>query len=352
MPVLGHAFVGLAVGTWTHPNTQCEILSDRRTLGIALWTPMVVGLSYLPDILAQLALLLGGKDIRYLTHAVPSAVVMSLALAPLLALVVGVSRSRTFVVVFVCLFLHDLLDLLQTTDRRLWWPLSNRVVGYAEPLIPTAPMKEAVLFAVLYLIALFAHQWEHWPLTDGSQSPVRTARGFEPSSWLSIVVTTAMILAATMTHHLRYLREQQFERARMLSQEMHDYQSALMLLNTAERWPSTTKPGRIDYLRGWTYEQLGERRRAEECYLRSDQADPVYFWTVVDTASFYASGPEPLSVREQRVAPYLRRLREEFTYHPGFSEAVMKIQKRLVAPQASPQEEQRYPDATMKSGWP
>ena len=69
-----------------------------------------------------------------------------------------------------------------------------------------------------------------------------------------------MILAATVTHHLRHLREQQFERARIFSQEMHDYQSALVLLDTAERWPSTTKPGRIDYLRGWTYEQLGERR--------------------------------------------------------------------------------------------
>lgn len=191
------------------------------------------------------------------------------------------------------------------------------------------------MFGSAYLVTVLVYRSLRSSVPRESQSIVDRPLHSTLLSWLNIAVTVVVVLAAVITHHLRHLREQQFERARILSQEMHIHRPALALLDAADQWPSTAKPGRIDYLRAWTYEQLGDRRRAEECYLRSDQTDPTYFWNVVDTAAFYAASPEILSIRQQRVEPYIRRLRENFASHPRLEEGLARIEKRLTASHVS-----------------
>ena len=335
MPVVGHAFVGLILARWTDPSSSTSTPGPRPTIEPILWTPLLIGLSYLPDIVAQVVLFISTRnDIRVGTHAAPCAVAASLVLAPFLARLMGISRLHMFVVVLICLLIHDVLDLLQATDRILWWPFSNRRIGNIEPIIPTSPVKEAMLFSVLVLTALVVHQLIVWFRRDRVQIVIRATQNVRPHSWLNVAVTGIMMLLAATTHHLRQLREEQFKQAEIFAQEKHAYNNALVLLEAAERWPSTTKPGRIDYLRAWTYEQLGDRHRAEEYYLRSDYADPMYFWNLVDLAAFYAVGPEPLPVREQRVAPYVQRLRQDFADHPDFAVELTRIAQRLTRPPA------------------
>jgi len=252
--------------------------------------------------------------------------------------IAGTSPRRTFVVTFVALALHDVLDVLQATDRMLWWPLSHRAVWQGESLIPTTPLKEALFFGLpcmLFLIIRYR--------VTSIQITTRYSRIPSSSSlrerylwWINIVATASLLGAATLTQHLRQVREDQLEQARQDSQEHQRYNNALVLLDVAERWPATAKPGRIDYLRGWTYNQLGDRKQAEECYLRSLRADPNYFWAVADLALLYASAPGGREVRQQRVAPYLRRLEEDFAHHPQLPKTLTNIARALAAPEIAP----------------
>lgn len=277
MPVVGHAFVGLAVGMWTHPETTATRLSSSNVVGRALWTPLIVGLSYLPDILAQLAVLLSGRDIRHVTHAIPVALVLAAALtAPFSRLRQGGAYS-TFLLILVCLLLHDVLDILQTTDLSPWWPLSSATVPLQTPLIPANSVDEALLFALVYFVSfLVYHRRSRFGLERVSIAPRQTWQDRSLSS-LNVLTCSVVLLAAGGTHHLRQLREDQLEHARQLNQGQHSYREAPTVLQQAERWPSIAKPGRIDYLRAWTYEQMHDRTRAEEYYLRSYHADPMYF---------------------------------------------------------------------------
>jgi len=68
MPVIGHALVGLATAV------QYEPPADRhgRSLGpaaIALWAPVVVVVSYVPDILSQLGSMAGFRHASLAGHS-------------------------------------------------------------------------------------------------------------------------------------------------------------------------------------------------------------------------------------------------------------------------------------------
>jgi tetratricopeptide (TPR) repeat protein len=216
----------------------------------------------------------------------------------------------------------------------LWWPFSCHPVWREKSLIPTTPLKEAILFgfpSLLVVIIRYAIS-SYQILSPDSQTSSQTSRQ-ELFLWCVNITTTAILLGiAAMTNHLRQTREAQLERARQSSHVNHRYKETLLLLNEAERWPSTAKPGRIDYLRGWTYSQLGDRKQAEDYYLRSLRADPSYFWAVADLAYFYASAPERREVRQSKVKPYLNRLQEEFVHHPHLSETLDTITRALEHP--------------------
>jgi tetratricopeptide (TPR) repeat protein len=145
-------------------------------------------------------------------------------------------------------------------------------------------------------------------------------------------LVAGIMVAAAITHQLRDRREAELEQARTMAHKQRAYQGALDMLQKAERWPSTANPGRIDYLRAWTYEQLGDRRRAEECYVRSYRADPMYFWTVADLALFYSSSGGSREVRKGLARTYLEHLQKDFPGHPELVAVLTSAEEALARP--------------------
>jgi membrane-bound metal-dependent hydrolase YbcI (DUF457 family) len=332
MPVLGHAFVGLTIGVSTKPSARGRSGPGTGTAS-ALWLPAVVVLAYLPDIVAQLGLIAGWSDSRLLGHSVLFAVAVSPAIAAVLMRLARVSFPRAFVISLVSLLVHDILDLVQATDRSPWWPLSDRPIGVDLGLIPAGLLPEASVFGGLLVaflaLRLLAHRWVGRRVLDPPVS------GADPAwiVWLGRAFIVAVVVVALVTHSLRDAREAQLETARDLV-EQRQYQAGLEALERAEPWPSTTKPGRIDYVRAEAYAGLGDRQHAETYYLRAYRADRMYFWAVADLALFYASSDEPVAERRRLTAPYLRRLQTEFAGHPALPQILERVERRLTAPRA------------------
>ena len=132
------------------------------------------------------------KQYRSLFDRAPAAV-LALVITPLFRSLTERSFRSTFLLVFVCLLLHDVLDLLQATDRNFWWPLSHHAVGPGESLIPTYPMQEAALFGGAYLITVLAYRL--WGSSDRLKN--QTNADLAPRStlltWLNIVMTSVVL---------------------------------------------------------------------------------------------------------------------------------------------------------------
>jgi hypothetical protein len=330
MPVLGHAFVGLAIGVSTRRSGREH--SVPRGIGAAspLWLPAVVTLAYLPDIVAQLGVIAGWSDGRLLGHSILFAVAVSPVIAVVLMWLARISVIRAFVTALVSLLVHDVLDLAQATDRAPWWPLSDRHVGFELGLIPTDLLREAVVFGGLLLAFLaLRHAAYRWA-GQSAANPRISGEGPVRLVWLGRAFILAVVSAAAVTHLLRDARDSQLEAGRALV-EQRAYQAALEVLARAELWPSTTKPGRIDYVRAEAYAGMGDRRRAEAYYLRAYLTDPTYFWAVADLALFYASSDEPVAQRRRLVAPYLTRLRSEFAGHSALPQVLARVERQLAA---------------------
>jgi membrane-bound metal-dependent hydrolase YbcI (DUF457 family) len=327
MPVLGHAFVGLAIGVSTRPSTRAYAEPAGISASV-LWLPAVVALAYFPDFVAQLGLLAGWSDSRLLGHSLVFALGVSPAIAAVLTRLAKVSFARAFVTTLISLLVHDVLDLAQATDRAPWWPLSDRPVGFDLGLIPTGLFWEAAMFGGLLVVFLaLRHAVRRWA-GQGAQDPPVAVKGPVQLVWRGRAFIVAVVLAALVTHSLRDQREAQLDTGRTLV-EQGAYQAALEALARAEPWPSTTKPGRIDYARAEAYAGMGDRQRAEDYYLRAYRADRTYFWAVADLALFYASSGEPVTERRWLAAPYVTQLRSEFAGHPALPEILTRVERKL-----------------------
>lgn len=323
MPVLGHAFMGLAIGILTKPERAAH--PSSRPLVSELWFAITLVLAYLPDIVTQLTQFTGWRDARVVSHSVLFALIASALIAPPLSRMSSVSLRRCFGISLFSILLHDLLDLAQSTDRLPLWPIPAQPVGLN--IIPTDSLFEALLFASIFIIFLC---WRHLVL---KQTPDRdagppTRRSNIRLIWIGRSTVAVIILIAIFTHYLRGIREHQLYEAHALLKQ-HDYPGILKKVELAEGWPSTAKPGRIDYLKALANEGLGNREQAEQYYLRSYRADPGYFWCVVDLAMFYASTPRPVSERRRLVAPFIDRMRREFSSHKDFKRYLAKIDRKL-----------------------
>jgi tetratricopeptide (TPR) repeat protein len=230
----------------------------------------------------------------------------------------------------LAILLHDLLDLAQATDRAPWWPWSDRRVGSDLGLLPTDSVREAVVFGLLLLAFLGLHRAFRGAVGRAPTGP-RVRSAGSPAIRLGHAFIAVVVLAAALTHSLRDARERDLAAARTFV-EQQSYAAGLAALARAERWPSTAKPGRIDYLRGEAYAGLGDRRRAEACYLRAYGADPAYFWAVADLAVFYASSNQPVTERRRLIAPYLRRLQTNFATHAALPQVLARVEQRLATP--------------------
>jgi len=323
LPVLGHALAGGAVAVYTRPTYPPR--------AVAWWPPLLVVLSYVPDVASQAAMIGGAShDVRHVTHSVTFVAAFSLMTAWPIARLLGLtSRNALSITLFVTL-LHVLMDMLQGTIRRPFWPVS----GWAAPewleIIPRDPIGEALLFLVLFaLVAGAAYVRRIADVARGrdEREPLepRSPRGHRLAARIAVLFT---LLSAGATHQLRRERGEQFERVQALMNQRR-YAEALAAADDADRWPYPARPGRLDYVRAEALAALGRREEAETYYLRSIDADRDYFWSVADLAVNYASWDKPVEWRRARLAPWIARLKTRFADHERLDHVLAKIERKL-----------------------
>jgi membrane-bound metal-dependent hydrolase YbcI (DUF457 family) len=319
MPVIGHAFVGIATADAARTWRRNDGATSRYT---ALWVPSFVLLAYLPDLPGVMAPVHWVTTGRLLGHSLLFAGVV----APLMALVLsglGLSFRPALGWTLLSVLLHDALDFMQASDREPFWPFSDRIMGLGWDFVPRGTWVEAAIFAGASALVGLALRFWHGPMVAAGRPPRRRVI----AAW---GLTLAMVTAAYLTQVARDSRQRDYSRAEDALQ-LKEYARCLQLLDAAERWPATQAPGRVDYLRGEAFAGLGQSARAEEAYLRSYRAEPGYFWLVADLAAFYAATDRPVEERRRLVDPLVARLVGEFRDEPGLPEALARIDRRLHA---------------------
>ena len=325
MPLLGHAFTGMATALVLKHDTAATAV-DSAHPSIPFLTTSLVVLSYLPDIISQCGLLYGWHDARQLGHSVLFALLIGPAAGLILQQQTTCTRNQCFLIATATILLHDLLDILQSTDRQPLWPFATSPVGADITIIPTDPTREALLFAAFYCCVFLVHHHRH------KKHPPKKINNHATSSpyyklfdkiFIGIIICTALT-----TYHLRIQRIQEFQQA-LPYLRRHEYTSLLQMLDKVDRWPRVAKPGRIDYLRGVACMQQHHMKAAEKYLRQSYRQDPNFFWCIADLALLYARSDRPQDARVALTQPYLRTLRKNFFQHPDYQNYMDKIQHAL-----------------------
>ncbi len=306
---------------WTRPRS-------RRSFGALLWAPIVVALAYLPDIVNQFAILVGITNVRVITHSVLFALVASAVLGLGLARLASVSRWRACSVCLVSVLVHDALDMLQVTDPRPWWPIPIHGGGFRLRLIPVNSTVELAWFGGAFVVFAVVLTLIRRHFGRGAPAVPSEGRPNAYAVWGLRALTLAILLAASVTHYLRSVRQREYVRVQWLVRR-GQHEEALALADRAALWPSTAKPGRLAYAKAEAYLGLGDRQRAEDYYLWSYREDPSFFWVVADLAVFYAESDAPSVERRVRVAPYLQHLRRDFAHHRSLPGVLKRIERKL-----------------------
>jgi membrane-bound metal-dependent hydrolase YbcI (DUF457 family) len=322
MPVFGHAFVGLGTAIQWEPKTG----RDGRplpALAAACWIPVVVVVSYLPDIVTQIGSMTGLSRAGLIGHSFTVGAAAGAVTALIWARAIGASRIHLLIVTIGTILGHDVLDILQASDRAPFWPWSTRIVSVGT-VLPGRSLSEGVMFLLLF--GFFAV----WRVRSGRT--LGSLAGHPPLSqrvaWVPRGAIVAVVLVAVVVHSIRSGRERQANLAGRLLGEGR-YAEALAAAATADRWPWPARPGRIDLIRGEAHEALGQPAIAEGYFLRAYREDPTNFWAVADLAEFYAAGPAPSAERRRRVQPYADELRERFPRHERLADVLARVDRRL-----------------------
>ena len=347
MPVIGHAFCGLAAA-------HCVPAAGESAPRRALWVPTIVGVAYLPDVLTQLGLMAELPGIRVASHSLLAAIVLAVPVGVGLAWLGRLAWRRGVFLALLLIGLHSLLDALQSTDRLLLWPVWDRPLTDKLTMIPVAPRDEALLFAVLFVVFVVVRQAVHADSPAafrGASKPAQSqgdgSRGqtlaedcacvpAAPGFWVVAgqVLAVGILLAAMGTHCLRAGRENQLQQAKTLIRD-HEFEEAMVRIGKASRFPAVARPGQIDYLKAVAWEGLDDREQAERYYLASYGTDPWYFWCVADLGFFYAAADLPPEERARLAAPYIRRLKRDFAGHEHQPRMLNRIERRLARPMPS-----------------
>ncbi len=310
MPVVGHAFVGLAVAAVSLPRGTTSAVAARP----GQWALVLVLLSYAPDLAAQAGAFLRTPAAAAASHSVAFALFVSAGLAPAITRLTGTETWRAFGVALLSIALHDLMDVLQSPGRVPLWPFGSHVDAGA--WIPASLAGETLIFLPVFIVCA-AYAVRHG-----------RARLLWRRDWPGVAAVAVIVIAAGAVSELREHRERDLVRARALA-ESGQYREALEICRTADLWPSSARPGRIEYVRAMAWGGLGDRNRAEQAYLRAYEADPTYIWTVADLAAFYADADAPLDERRRRTEPWIRLLELRFADHPALPQLVARVQRRL-----------------------
>ena len=320
MPIIGHAFVGVATAVAFPVSADRPPASARSE---ATWVVAMLACAYLPDIASQALRFLVVGDPRQPAHSLAFAVAVSVPAAWALSHLAGDRYPRVLGVVLASVLVHDLLDVLQSPGRMPFAPFSSWTADF-EPVLPRGARVETVLFggAALGVVVIRAH---HLGVTG--RGP-RTWLGIDRMLVLAFLAAMAVLPVALYTHHCRNLRERQAFRA---TRYLHagDPARALRTLDEAGRWPGVARPARLDHLRAEALSLLGREAEAESLYLRAREGDPTSFWILADLAQFYAASSRPEGERRRLVAPLVRELDARFYSHSRYREVVDRIECRL-----------------------
>ncbi len=326
MPVIGHAFCGLGAA-------HCVPVIGDNPARRSLWVPLIVAVAYLPDVLTQLGLSAGLVGARVVSHSLLTAIVLAVPVGLGLAWFGRLPWRRGVLLALLLIGLHSVLDALQSTDRLPLWPVWNRPLPDRLTIIPVDPRDEAMLFAVLFVVFVIVRQI----VLAESRSQTPATNNLAPpraGAILGQVLAVAILFVAMGTHYLRATREEELQEAKARLRDS-DFQAVLVWADRAARYPSTARPGQIDYLKAVAWEGLNNRELAERYYLTSYQADPWYFWCVGDLGFFYATSDLPPEERARQAAPYIRRLRKDFAQYEAQPRMLSRIERRLARPVAS-----------------
>jgi len=318
MPVVGHAFAGLATAMQFGPAS----VRDRRqptTTASAWWAPAVVVASYFPDIVTQAGGALGASHANAYGHSLAVGVVAGAALGGIWSAAAGTPLTRAVVIAIGSILGHDMLDALQAMD----WPWSGRLVRSGpfglSPRIASEAIWSALLFALFIAVRIGM----------GRSTGIVVPRTFTRSSvtrWMPHAIVAAILIAAVGTYILRGRHERQLNAARRLL-ESGSYIDALEMAERADAWPRGNRPGRVDMIRAEAHARLGHSEIAEALFLRSYEQDPTNFWALADLAEHYASSdrPERRRLARQRVD----ELRRRFPRHPSLHVVLDGIEREL-----------------------
>ena len=299
--------------------------SPNQRIQTPYWCPFIVAVAYLPDIVNQVAMLLGTGDQSVITHSVPFALAVSPIIAACATRLTAAALRRTWIVTLATILIHDFLDFLQRPSRHLWWPFSTDGFGFNVEIIPTDPRAEGVAFGIGF--ALFVIGFAIFGRLRRSRAETVVSR-LPRGTWAGRSVALAIVACACVTHQLRAAREAKYSQVHDLLMG-HKYKAVLEAVEHAERWPSVARPARLDYARAEAFLGLADRAQAEDYYLRSYRSDPDYFWVVGDLAAFYADSDEPMEQRRLQAGPYLTELKERFPAHPELDRVVARIERKL-----------------------
>ncbi len=317
MPLVGHAFVGVATA-WSLPPKVKAQEADQEP---GTWLSALVGLAYLPDIVGHGAALVGLGDWRVVSHSVVFAVVATAVLAPLLARGFEVSPGRAAAIVSGSVLGHDLLDFLPGSDHVLGWPLLDHRLGFRLTVIPENAIGEAVVFASAFLVFLTARIWFGKTTLFG---------GWRRGAWRGGAIAGLILVAAVVSHASKAMRDREVDAAEDLLRR-HDYTEALARLDRLRFWPTVRGSSEVERLTARALIGIGDRAGAEERLLAAERREPGDYRTVVDLALFYASSNDSPTERRQKVAPYLTRLQHEFARRRGVGRALDQIAERLAS---------------------
>jgi membrane-bound metal-dependent hydrolase YbcI (DUF457 family) len=319
MPVIGHAFVGIITAHEFEPG-GLRNPQPLRPLGRALWMPLFVGLAYLPDVATQLGLWMGYGSAKLAGHSIVFGALAGFLIALGWARVTAGSSRLLGALAIGSIVLHDLLDLLQATDRAPLWPITERVITAGWLALPSRMSSELLIFGLAYAV------YEGWRVYLQRGSPAES-QNRRPSGLIllgrSLVIT--LLATAIAIQRVRDERERQMDLAKQLLRSGHPVE-ALKAADAADRWPLSASPDRTDIVRGEAHEALGDNARAEMFYLRAYRSDPENFWALADLAEYYASHGTAAE-RRQRSAPYLEELRRRFSGNRSFRTVMDRVER-------------------------
>lgn len=306
MPLLGHAFVGISTYFILPPRLRDPAnLNTRRNQIVAFLLPITLLIAFLPDIGSQILLAAGYANGQLLGHSIWFALGAAAVLSVLLKRA-GLPTATTITIASIGPISHVLLDALQSTDRHPWWPLSGQAILTNDPPLLGGIAGDIIVIMVCSIVVGTAvlHRLRPGGLIPGPSTAPRL-------HWEAWSISLVIILAAAGVSVLRDVREKQFWEARLLVLD-GQIEKGLALLESSDRWPFVSPPGRGDYLQGLAFLRQGKRKLAEMHLLRSYRENPGYIWVVIDLALFYAGDDGPLETRRKQAAPFLKALALQF----------------------------------------